>query len=512
MSNFKKILTLLLALTILIATILTGCGGKKDDASSTSGNESGKSDTTVTDPSELPEVKLTYYFPHNVQPDQELVYEEFNKMLKEKINTTIDFKGTGWDDYANKMQMLDASGEEYDLCFTSNWMNNYIQNASKGAYVPMDDLLTKYAPKTYAQVPKEYWEAARVKGKIYGVLNYQIMVRCAAVSAETALLEKYNFDLKNEVKPNDMSSLEPFIEKAINEVPGSYTHVVLSDMSEYCRLDTLVGANTPGAIDVDAEEIKVINQFKDSKRYREMVKLLQSWNEKGWQLADIRMTRKGDDRTEEKAHKYVIGVGGAYRPDLDATSTLSIGFPLTYAPLGNPIATTGGVTATMTAISRNSKNPERAMMYLEAINTDTDLFMLLNYGIKGKHWDLDEEGFLIAGPDQQQYNPNVTWMYACMFTGIPAKGLPKDIWDQFKEINENADKSPLLGFSFDAEPVKAEIGKCQAVYDEYYRAIEVGAITDEQYQEFLDKLDAAGAEKIIAEMQRQVDEWLASKK
>jgi len=511
MSDLKRILTLLIASIIIVYTLmLTGCVIKKGEKLSTSNGETSRENTEEELDNGLPHVTLTYYFPHNIQPDQDEVYAEFNRKLKEKINATIDFRGTVWDDYANKMQMLDASDEEYDLCFTSNWMNSYIQNASKGAYLPLDDLLVEYAPKTFAQVPMQYWDVSRIRGKIYGVVNYQIMVRCAAVASDEEKLKRHNFDLKAEIRPNDLRSLEPYIEKAINDVPGSYTHILLSDMSEYCRLDTLIGSNTPGAIDVDAEEIKVINQFKDSKRYRELVKLLQDWNKRGWQAADVRITRKTDNPVDDKARKFVIGVGGAYRPDIEAISSFGAGFHSLVVPSGNPIATTGGAISTLTAISRNSKNPERAMMYLEAINTDTDLYMTLNYGIKGRHWDL-EDGFMIQGPEHERYNPNVSWMHACMFTGVPAKGLPADIWDQFKKMNETADKSPLLGFTFNSEPVKAEVGKCQAVYDEYYRAIEIGAITDEQYQEFLDKLDAAGAEKIIEEMQRQVDEWLASK-
>ncbi len=511
MSDSKKILTLLASIILMVYILmLTGCVIKVEKIQTSDEEATKEGAGEESSENGLPYVELTYYFPHNIQPDQEEVYAEFNRKLKEKINATIDFRGIVWSEYANKMQMLDASDEEYDLCFTSNWMNSYIQNASKGAYLPLDDLLVEYAPRTFAQVPMQYWDVSRVRGKIYGVINYQIMVRCAAVASDAEKLKRHNFDLKAEMKPNDLRSLEPYIEKAIHDVPGSYTHVLLSDMAEYCRLDTLIGMNTPGAIDVDAEEIKVINQFKDSKRFRELVKLLQDWNKRGWQAADVRITRKTDSPLDDRARKFVIGVGGAYTPYLEATSSFIAGFHSHVAPTGKPIATTGGVISTLTAISRNSKNPERAMMYLEEINTDTDLYMTLNYGIKGKHWDL-EDGFMIQGPEHQRYNPNVSWMHACMFTGIPAKGLPRDIWDQVKKMNETADKSPLLGFTFDAEPVKAEVGKCQAVYDEYYRAIEIGAITDEQYQEFLDKLNAAGAEKIIEEMQRQVDKWLASK-
>ncbi|WP_414813294.1 DUF3502 domain-containing protein, partial [Paenibacillus sp. Soil766] len=78
--------------------------------------------------------------------------------------------------------------------------------------------------------------------------------------------------------------------------------------------------------------------------------------------------------------------------------------------------------------------------------------------------------------------------------------MPKTVWEDTKKINENAIPSKLLGFTFDAEPVKAEIGQTSAVYDEYRRAIDLGVASEAKYNEFVAKLKGAGSDKIIAEM------------
>lgn len=118
---------------------------------------------------------------------------------------------------------------------------------------------------------------------------------------------------------------------------------------------------------------------------------------------------------------------------------------------------------------------------------------------------------MIPGDDQQGYNPQVPWMFATNFLANVEKGMPKTVWEDTKKLNADAVPSKLLGFSFDAEPVKAEIGKTSAVYDEYSRAIDLGVSTEEKYNEFLAKLKNAGADRIIAEMQKQIDAWKASK-
>jgi putative aldouronate transport system substrate-binding protein len=60
------------------------------------------------------------------------------------------------------------------------------------------------------------------------------------------------------------------------------------------------------------------------------------------------------------------------------------GNEVVYVRLSEPEFT--GVQAIMTAISKTSKNAERAIQFLELINTDATLFNLLTFGIEGKNY------------------------------------------------------------------------------------------------------------------------------
>ena len=82
-------------------------------------------------------------------------------------------------------------------------------------------------------------------------------------------------------------------------------------------------------------------------------------------------------------------------------------------------------------------------------------------------------------------------------------------------MNKEASYSPLVGFNFDYSKFELELNNCADVYSEYMTSFIQGIYGDKldsQYQAFLKKLDQAGAKKIIAEMQRQVDAWLAENK
>ncbi|MNZ88202.1 hypothetical protein D3C78_1070870 [compost metagenome] len=65
---------------------------------------------------------------------------------------------------------------------------------------------------------------------------------------------------------------------------------------------------------------------------------------------------------------------------------------------------------------------------------------------------------------------------------------------------------------FDSEPVKAEVGALANVIRQYQRALETGSVdVDKALAEYEAKLKDAGIDKVIAEKQRQFDEFLASK-
>lgn len=84
---------------------------------------------------------------------------------------------------------------------------------------------------------------------------------------------------------------------------------------------------------------------------------------------------------------------------------------------------------------------------------------------------------------------------------------------RFEEYNASAIESPLKGFFFDSKPVKSEIAAMENVVSQYKKDLLFGRVDpDVVLPEFLQKLKDVGSEKVQAEMQKQYDEFLASKK
>ncbi len=87
-----------------------------------------------------------------------------------------------------------------------------------------------------------------------------------------------------------------------------------------------------------------------------------------------------------------------------------------------------------------------------------------------------------------------------------------DTWEETKKINDSAKRSPLLGFNPTMDNIKTEVAACSSALDEFLKVLDYGVVdVDSAYNDFINKLDVAGADKIIAEVQSQVDEWLKTK-
>lgn len=73
--------------------LLTGCGKKSvENTTPESTQTSNQQASTVKENPYKDEVKLTWYYVNGASQDEKMVYDKFNEVLKEKINTTVDFQ------------------------------------------------------------------------------------------------------------------------------------------------------------------------------------------------------------------------------------------------------------------------------------------------------------------------------------------------------------------------------------------------------------------------------------
>lgn len=490
------------ALVVSVMLLLCACGG---------GNK-GEKESNVT--------LKWYLFTSSANSENEQAYENAAQLAKEKIGVNVEFIGLNSGSYSSKMQTLCASNEEFDIMFVSNWMNNYFQNVGKGALIPLDNLLEKEAPDLYKSVPDYWWEATKIDGKIYGVPNQQIAARAPVFSIPAQNIESMGMDLSSaNVEIGDYKQLYDKIEeylRAVKEKTGRYTFFQGQRWNECAYmygLEELIGSNLPGAIRYNQKDgkIKVINQYEEEE-FKYCIEKARQWVEEGLiqpNIIDPSEKRLNDYIGEGKVLPWIVA-SPSYTCYINRTlyNQNKVEFA-TYARTKALLAT-GGLCATLNGISVTSKNPDKAIKLLELANTDSEFFNAVAFGKEGIQYEKlgDNRIKKISEPAYNVY----PWAVGNVFNGFIDENDDADVWEKTKEINANAVKSPLLGFSPNTDKLKIQIAGCQSAIDEYLTQLTAGVVeTEPSYSDFIKKLKAADCDMIIEELQRQIDEWQKNK-
>lgn len=499
--KLKKTLALFSAAMLAVGT-MAGCGGSAASGSTAStGGEGASAASAATDAP----VELIWYTRFDDQADTAKVNEELNKLTMEKIGCTVKMINIPGGTYNEKMQVILGGREECDVVFAGASFADYWGNAMRGAFLPLNDLLQEYGKETYDAVPADFWEGVKLGGEIYGVINYQIEAKEAGYFVPTETLEKYNFDLST-VK--EIRDIEPLLEMIKQNEPGiTPINVNEIDLLPLIGYDEIGSYGSPGAVMIGDDELKVVNQY-ETPEWRAFVDLMREWYQKGYIATDAATNTNGNDLI--KAGKVGCYLGNM-KPGGKEESEVLWGREMTVQKIMEGRVLSSSIAATLNCISSTSKHPEKAMEFINLLNTDKEVYNLVCFGLEGVHYNKVGDN-RIELVQNSGYQPNKAWAMGNQFNAYVYGTQSDTVWEETIALNESASVSGLLGFVFDPEPVKSEVAQCQSVWDQYFLSIIKGSVDPDQYvPEFLEKLKAAGVDKIIAEKQAQIDAWKASK-
>lgn len=441
-------------------------------------------------------VDLLWIVRGSTPKNSDLVVEQANKITQKLINASLKMRFIEPGDYNTLMQITMAAGDNYDLCFTSNWANLYEPAVRRGAYVKLDSMINKF-PEIKSIFKPEIWDMARVNDSIYGVPNNQIMVAYHGVWLQQSMVSKYKINYKNIKKLSDLSPILKMIhEKEPSLIPHAYAQPDNFIDTKYIQ--------APYAY-IDTKTWKVTDDFQNI--VGDSYQISRDWYSNGYFSKDVATIK--DYEPLIKAGK-VFSRYSSIKPGGEGELQAKYGYKFILVPLTTPTINAKSVTATLTAISVTSKNPERAMALISLMNTNAELFRTLTYGIKNV--DYKQSGQKNIVPKKGNYT-FTGWQLGNTFNGFVLPGQPAKVFEQTKALNEKAIINPASMISWDTSTILGELQQISAITQEY-QSILVNGLDDPTKILKLraDKYKAAGSEKVKAVLQKQLDDWLKTKK
>ncbi|WP_159883159.1 extracellular solute-binding protein [Paenibacillus puerhi] len=501
---------------------------------------------TPAQPKKTPEpVTLHFYFPGDPPKDQQAVLDEFYNRTKDTLNTKLVFNWVPWDQLKEKIGLKLASGEQVDAVFDAQW-NTMPQMISKGTYIQLDSYFNndKY-PGLKKAFPPEYinnnkFIDAKNEEHIYGIPFTRNYGAAGTLIIRKDLRVKYGlpeiksvadlevfFDevLKNEkgmvpfgVK-GSLASLGNWLEPYSK--PSGYSAILAGDLlTKFAIKD--------GKVDVifHGEDISKLPPPMNDKQNAYVNEITaRKWQQKGYMEKDV-ISQK-DDSGFFKSGKFAVIGGDTGSATLHRELKQAVpGAELEYVSLvpgvaeGKPGSLTTDFKAwNFSSIPVTSKNADRVMAFFEWLYADPQNHDLFEYGIQGKHWEpVGSDKFKIpAGADASKtYSfPGyvLTWnpSFVRYPDDFPESGLKIE---QYTAKQESFVKSPIAGFTLNAEPIKSELAKVGPEFKKA-RTIAMLGLTDNYegvYNEALEKMKKMGLETIRAEIQKQLEAFLAAQK
>ena len=454
-------------------------------------------------------VEINWYFIGNgPQKDTKLVENEINKYIAEHtdLNCTLKLNCFDWGTYNEHMEMMITQKENFDICFTSYWANDYYKWASKGAFYNLDEVLPTYAPKTQAILGEDCLKGAEINGKLYAIpCNQQNGAQYGLVVRED-LVKKYHMDLS---KVKSLKDMEPFFEIIKKQEPHMNGLVCNNFAIKLLPYEYIMDDNVPGAVEWGTSNYKVINPVLTEEainQYRVMHQYYLKWFIK----ADCPFSDW--EYTSTDGYKDSFAIIELFYPGKLQYLEEDYGYKYIHIPFTQPYMERYEPLGSMLAISKTSRYPERALILLEQIYTDPELTNLINFGIEGLHYKVVGKSgnikIMKTTQNTDRYNVDLGWALGNQFLNNVYENQDPDIWDKLGTFNKQTVKSKILGFHFDPSRVSKEVEACQVVYDNYVPQLATGLIDPDTNVPKMEKaFKAAGADKVIAEMQRQLDEW-----
>lgn len=477
---------------------------------------------------QLPLEAITIYVPGDAPADLPQVTQAIEDACRDELNIDLEFVYAGWDDYGGKLQVALAAGQKYSLVYDASW-GSLTTSIAGGYYDALDDLLPTHAPNLVSTKTEAVLSANRAKGPdgqyhIYGVplgdyygRAMQFMVRkdlrealnIAPITSEDELIS-YLYAVK-EAYPE----LTPI---SVGKAAGNTMAAMLGAFELY---------KIPGYMWITDMGWEGVFYFKngDGKVYN----VFDDMPEALWE--DILLARKLYQ--DGIIHPDVMSLPNWYSLVQDgscgASSSGDIGVP------GNVNSTVQQVvpeavyeavnfydTSAMGQFATDYKawdflclpststesNKLRAIQFLDWVASSQENYDICAYGIEGVTWEhVGDKQFKLLSDNWM--GDTWHWMRNAAWERYNSNYNEEDM--NLINLFHNQDffqKSPVTGFSFNAEPVVNQISQYNIAMQKYWFAIENGAVDPEEGMRLF-REEAYDAVKLItAEYQRQIDEFL----
>lgn len=436
------------------------------------------------------------------------------RMIEEQTGYTIEYFNLPAEGADDKMALDLASGVDYDIVIINK--TPFFSLATKGALLPLDDLLAQYGPNVLSAIKSDevfrgdLWAAGKVDGTVVGIPRFDAYYLGGGTTYTVDIVEKAGAQISEEPM-----KLSDFIE-VLRKVKAANPDIIPYTGSGAYPL-TFTQPFGMTAHEWQTVEGKTIPRIMHP-RIKDYLATLSDLYAQG--LLDPEWPVNKTENITEKVSsgKAAFSWQGWWNADtINDAIEKNTGSKVDYLNIltdenGGYVAQGNLQIGSYVTIPKTSKNPEHAMKYIN-LRADPAIFEKCFLGNEGEHFEIREDGYFPIFPKFTE------WFNGHYFTLAADPATYTSLWlcrlrksetvaASFARMNRPA-KDTWANNALGMAPPLAAVSKYQQSLNELENAfvIEciVGTKSVDDYDAFLSKWLSEGGQDMVSD----VDSYMA---
>lgn len=503
-----------------------------DEVKQESSQAESKTEEAKAEASSEPVILEWWYRGNGIQKDTEIVEEAFNELLKTypgMENVTVNFNCYTGSDYKNAVVLAQSADQQIDVLNTVGL--NLAEEVEKGTYLGLDDYLAAN-PQLKDELPDWLWELGSIDGTTYMVPNYQRAANMMYFVTPKEYLDKYgDIDAMRtafQKEDRDIEEIATLMEdycKAVQAGEGATKYMPALGTS-YCtqygfadRYDTLNGQF------IKRVGSDIVEHMLMTDKAQRAYEISAEWYKKGYIHPDILTISakdfEGANMLNEVSYIYCVNNQAGDEESVSQYYSDTYGFDVYAIPMFTNYYISNTWAAGGNGITAKCKNPDKALRLIELMTTEegTELYNMVVYGLEGVHYEkIDDTHIKTLEYDGTQGGVDTSyaamkWIMGNTFHAYLNQGCKDGDNELALSINQDPNNtiSDLMGFVAKVSNISTQVEQTTAVTKEYMSALQSGAMGDDWksfYDEYVSKMENAGLNDVLEELQSQVDTFL----
>lgn len=375
------------------------------------------------------------------------------------------------DEYGRLVEKYpDAEQNQLDIIFMTgrDMLKNF---QSKGYLAALDEELSGDAKMINKYVYPTFIEAGKISGTQYAILNNRNLGNYKFLLIDKELADKYQFDTTSVKTLKDCEAFLDQVKEGESNVIPMNKEIDVANVQYVLGNESLLGCI------LGTSESTIPSLMYGQPAYVEHKVLLEKMVKGGYFADD----------PEKEGQRYAIEYVESYERAPEDNNWTDDHYVVVYE---EPIASYEKLYSGMFGVSSTTKSVKRSMEIIRLLMTNAEYCNAYQYGISDTHYSLNDNGTIEILSDDYSMDLYHT---GNVFLTYPTEDMPADIWEIYKEQNQNTVVGPYLLFPYDdqsyGEQSLSLVNRFITLSNQYM----------DQYQQTVMQSDALNAADYIAE-------------